>query len=135
MLDFSEIPEVIRDIIANYPIHVIDARRFEDSEQLETEARFFFGMLQRDEDADSWQEYVNENREGFQNLSTDTYDAIATFTKMGHLPHRISKHEKKCIYNMELNNNIESMTKTTRLFSPVVFYCSISSEVYLEHTQ
>lgn len=85
MLDFSEIPEEIRDIVADYPIHVIDARRFEDSEKLETEARLFFGMLQRDEDADSWQEYVNENREGFQNLSTDTYDAIATFTKMGQM--------------------------------------------------
>ena len=85
MLDFSEIPEEIRDIVADYPIHVIDARRFEDSEKLETEARLFFGMLQRDEDADSWQEYVNENKEGFQILSTDTYDAIATFTKMGQM--------------------------------------------------
>lgn len=93
MLDFREIPDEIRDIISNYPIHIIDARRFTDSEELESEARLFFGMLQRDEDADLWQEYVSANKEDFQNLTADTYDAIATFTKMGKLLNKKEEYE------------------------------------------
>lgn len=44
-------------------------------------ARLFFGMLQRDEDTDKCVEYWEENKEAFQNISDDTYDAIATFTR------------------------------------------------------
>lgn len=40
----------------------------------------FFGILQRDEDTDKCEEYWEENKEAFQNLSDDTYEAIVTFT-------------------------------------------------------
>ena len=83
MMDFSELPDTMRNMVADYPIHIIDARRFADSEKLETDARLFFGMIQRDENADEWEKYVEENKEAFQNMSTETYDAIATFTKTG----------------------------------------------------
>lgn len=83
MMDFSKLPETVRNMVADHPIHIIDARRFEDSEKLETDARLFFGMIQRDENADEWEKYVEENKEAFQNISSDTYDAIATFTKTG----------------------------------------------------
>ena len=83
MLDLSELPEAVRNMVADYPIHIIDARRFKDSEKLETDARLFFGMIQRDDNADEWAKYVEENREAFQNISTDTYDAIATYTRTG----------------------------------------------------
>lgn len=80
MLDFGDLPEEVRNVVADYPIHVLDVRRFEDSEKLETEARLFFGMLQRDEDTDKCEAYWEENKEAFQNLSDDTYEAIVTFT-------------------------------------------------------
>jgi len=80
MLDFGDLPEEVRSVVADYPIHVLDVRRFEDSEKLETEARLFFGMLQRDEDTDKCEAYWEENKEAFQNLSDDTYEAIVTFT-------------------------------------------------------
>lgn len=83
MLDYSELPEEVQNMIVDYPIHIIDARRFADSEKLETDARLFFGMLQRDEQADEWSKYVEQNTEAFRNISSDTYDAIATFTKTG----------------------------------------------------
>jgi len=85
MLDFGDLPEEVRNVVADYPIHVLDVRRFEDSEKLETEARLFFGMLQRDEDADKCLKYWEENKEAFQNLSDDTYEAIVTFTKSENL--------------------------------------------------
>lgn len=85
MLDFEDLPDEVRNVIADYPIHVLDVRRFEDSEKLESEARLFFGMLQRDEDAGKCFKYWEENKEAFQNLSDDTYEAIVTFTKSENL--------------------------------------------------
>lgn len=83
MLDLDELPEAVKNMVADYPIHIIEARRFKDSEKLETDARLFFGMIQRDENADELAKYVEENKDAFQNISSDTYDAIATFTKTG----------------------------------------------------
>lgn len=100
MLDFSELPATVRNMVADYPIHIIDARRFKDSEKLETDARLFFGMIQRDENADEWSKYVEENREAFQNISSDTYDAIATFTKTGKFLESKDKYlGKEALYN------------------------------------
>lgn len=85
MLDFSELPETVKGMVIDYPIHILDARRFQNSEELVTDARLLFGMLKRDEDKDAWIEYVEENKQAFQNVSSDTYHAIATFTKAGQL--------------------------------------------------
>lgn len=85
MLDFGDLPEEVRNVVADYPIHVLDVRRFEDSEKLESEARLLFGILQRDEDTEMCVEYWEENKEAFQNLSDDTYEAIVTFTNSGQL--------------------------------------------------
>lgn len=85
MLDFKELPETVKGVVADYPIHIVDARRFENSEQLETDARLLFGVLKRDEDKDEWIRYVEENKQSFQHISSDTYHAIATFTKAGKL--------------------------------------------------
>ena len=56
-------------------------------------------MIQRDEDADAWATYVEENREAFQNLSSDTFEAIATFTRTGKLLENkdIYEEEGECV--------------------------------------
>lgn len=81
MLDFGDLPEEVRNVVADYPIHVLDVRRFKDSEKLETEARLFFGIMQRDEDKEGCTEYIEANKDAFKNIGDDTYDAIATFTR------------------------------------------------------
>lgn len=81
LLDFSGLPEAVREAIVDYPIHVIDIRRFEDSEKLETDARLLFGVLQREGDAEKMKSYRDENEEAFSNISEETYDAIAVLSK------------------------------------------------------
>ena len=44
ILNFEKLPEEVRKLVVDYPIHVIDARRFADSEQLVTDARLLFGI-------------------------------------------------------------------------------------------
>lgn len=81
LLSFEGLPDEVREVIADYPIHVIDMRRFEDSEKLETDARLLFGVMQRDGNVDELEVYRAENEEAFQNISDDTYEVIATLTK------------------------------------------------------
>lgn len=37
--------------------------------------------MQRDEDTEGCSEYIEKNKNAFKNISDDTYDAIATFTR------------------------------------------------------
>lgn len=80
ILNFENLPEEVQELVADYPIHVIDARRFKDSEKLETDARLLFGILQREDDAEAVETYARENEEAFQNVCEDTFDAIAILT-------------------------------------------------------
>lgn len=81
MMDFENLPEEIREVVADYPIHVIDMRRFKDSEKLETDARLLFGVMQREGNLEEWEAYQLENEEEFSDLSEEAYEAIAVLTK------------------------------------------------------
>ena len=80
ILNFENLPERVREMIADYPIHVVDVRRFENSEMLETDARLLFGILQREGNAEAIEEYAKENEEAFKNICEDTFDAISILT-------------------------------------------------------
>lgn len=81
ILNFENIPEEIQQVVADYPIHIVDVRRFNDSESLETDARLLFGILQREDDVDELETYINQNKEAFLNINDDTYDAIGILTE------------------------------------------------------
>jgi len=109
MMDFGDLPEEVRNVVADYPIHVLDVRRFEDSEKLESEARLFFGILQRDEDTDKCEEYCEENKEAFQNLSDDTYEAIVAFT-----------NSEKLLEDKKVNMNEEGGVDMCKAFEGMI---------------
>lgn len=81
LLDFTDVPESVKEVIADYPIHVIDVRRFTESEKLESDARLLFGILQREGNAEEMRSYREENEEAFSNMREEAYDAIAILTK------------------------------------------------------
>ena len=80
ILDLNDLPEEMRRVVADYPIHVVDMRRFKDSEKLQTDARLLFGVLQRQGSESEMQAYRKENAYAFKNVSEDTYEAIGALT-------------------------------------------------------
>ncbi len=80
ILDTGELPEEMRRMVADYPIHVVDILRFEDSEKLQSDARLLFGVLQRQGNESEMQAYRKENADAFENVSEDTYEAIGVLT-------------------------------------------------------
>ena len=80
MLDWSAIPKEIQNKVVDYPIYVLDVRRFSGKEELCTDARLVFGFLQRHESQNTLEQYVRDNQEGFTELEEDAYDMISILT-------------------------------------------------------
>lgn len=64
-----------------YAIHVLDVRRFRESEKLQTDARLVFGFLQRQNREEKLQEYIKENQEEFSTMDEEAYNMINAWSR------------------------------------------------------
>ena len=87
VLDLDGLPQELQDYIADYPLHIIEVRKFLDYELFETDLKLVFGFLQRDSNFKELHEFVNNNKEGFEDLTDDAYDLISNFSHSKELVH------------------------------------------------
>lgn len=80
MMDLDGLPPEIQDMVADYPLHIIEVRKFPDYEKFRTDLRWVFGFLQRDQKGEDLKKYVTENRDSFADLPEDAYDMIRQFS-------------------------------------------------------
>ena len=85
MMDLSTIPEEVREKIADYPVHLIDVRRYPHAERFRTDLKLVFGFLQRASEPEELTEFIEENTKEFSSLTEDAYDMIASMSKTGEL--------------------------------------------------
>lgn len=81
MVQLENYPTEIQNLITDYPLHMIEVRRYENYEDFKTDLREVFGFLRKAEDKKELLQYINENQKAFQELSPDAYDMISV---MGH---------------------------------------------------
>ncbi len=112
LLDLEGLPAEIIEAVADYPLHILDVRRFEDYELFQTDLKLLFGFLQRDKDQKALRKYVEENRDGFSDLAEDTYDMISQFS------HARELDKKKFIYRkkgkVDMCKALEDMNAMSR---------------------
>lgn len=77
IIDWESVPDEIREIVVDYPLHIVDVRRFENTEELETDVRVVFGFLQRQENQAELLEYIRINKKEFSDMEDDAYDMIS----------------------------------------------------------
>lgn len=77
LINFDEVPEMLKDLFNNYRLHVLEVRRFKDIDQFNTDLREVFGFIGFSADKTAVRNYVAENRDSFEQLSEDAYDVIA----------------------------------------------------------
>ena len=99
IIDFTDIPDELRKLVADYRIHLIDIRRFKDTSVFKTDLRQVFDFIRCAEDKKALLELVSED-EYFKNISQDTYDVI---TKYANLGEGVIKMEKYKGENGEIN--------------------------------
>ena len=85
MMDLSTLPEEVREKIADYPVHLIDVRRYSHAERFRTDLKLVFGFLQRASEPEELTEFIEENTKEFSSLTEDAYDMIASMSKTGEL--------------------------------------------------
>ena len=77
LINFDDVPEMLKDLFNNYRLHVLEVRRFKDIDQFNTDLREVFGFIGFSGDKTAVRNYVAENRDSFEQLSEDAYDVIA----------------------------------------------------------
>ena len=77
MLDLETLPPQIRELVADYPVNLLEVRRLPNLEYFRTDIQYVFGLLQNTGSSRGLQQYVEAHREQFENLEEDAYDVIS----------------------------------------------------------
>ena len=80
MIDFGDYPEELRELIIDYPLHLIEVRQYERTSEFKTDLKYVFGFLQHDHDIDALKHYLEENEQELCSLAPDAYDAISAMS-------------------------------------------------------
>ncbi|HJB34349.1 MAG TPA: Rpn family recombination-promoting nuclease/putative transposase, partial [Candidatus Blautia merdipullorum] len=99
MMKLNTLPEEVREKIADYPVHLIDVRRYPHAERFRTDLKLVFGFLQRASEPEELTEFIEENTKEFSSLTEDAYDMIASMSKTGELK-ELKKDVGQEDYNM-----------------------------------
>ncbi|MCI6451960.1 MAG: transposase, partial [Hungatella sp.] len=80
LINFKEIPEGLKNLFNNYRLHVLEVRRFKDTDLFRTDLREVFGFIGFSGDKEAERSYVFGHRESFEQLSEDAYDVITVMS-------------------------------------------------------
>lgn len=81
MMDLNVFPPEVRRHIADYPIYLVQVRRYPHPEYFRTDLKCVFGFLKYTSDPEGLKTYIKKNEEDFTHLSEDAYDMIAVMSK------------------------------------------------------
>ena len=77
LLDLEGYSEQEKKLVADYPINVIDVRRYENSDLFRTDLKLIFGVLKRENSKKELAEFLQENQKEFEAIKTDAYNMIS----------------------------------------------------------
>ena len=101
MLDLSEIPEEMAAMVNDYPIHLLEARRYGCLDNFQTDLRYVFGFLQNEQDGKKLKNYIEENSSALEHMEEDAYDLISVMSRSKELAvMKKSNRNKGGDYNM-----------------------------------
>lgn len=79
ILDFTDIPEPLREMTSDYKINVIDIRRLEDTSVFQTDVKQVFDFIRCSEDKSSLQDLLTKDS-SFQDMEEDAINLLAGYT-------------------------------------------------------
>ena len=92
--------KILEKYIPNYRINLIDAGNMEHLEQFHTDLQQVFGMLKCRREKEKLQKYIQENRNYFENVDVETYQAVRVFLQSETMLKEIPVMEKEEKINM-----------------------------------
>lgn len=80
LLDFTDIPEGLRELTPDYKINVIEIRKLENTELFQTDVRQVFDFIRCSEDKLRLRQLV-ERDAYYQSMEEDAFDVVVQYTK------------------------------------------------------
>lgn len=95
MMELSDVPECLKNKIADYPMELLEVRDYPDTERFRTDIRQVFEFLKYATDKKKLAEYVQTNKSAFSDLNEQAYDMISCMSKSGELKEIKKKYQDK----------------------------------------
>ncbi len=84
MLDFTDIPECLKEMTSDYRINVIEIRKLENTEVFQTDVRQVFDFIRCSEDKKMLKQLV-ESDDSYQSMEEDAFDVIVKYANASEL--------------------------------------------------
>jgi hypothetical protein len=99
MLDFTDIPDSLREKVQNYRINLIDIRRLQDTSVFQTDIREVFDFIRCSENKNELKELVENNRY-FRHMEEDAFDVATGYASASELKMAKEKYLEQGGINM-----------------------------------
>ncbi|MBR6642536.1 MAG: transposase [Lachnospiraceae bacterium] len=80
LLDFTNIPEELKNMVGNYKINLLDIKKLENTEMFHTDIKQVFDFIRCSGNKDNMKKLITTEA-GYKSLSEDAYGVMAAFTK------------------------------------------------------
>lgn len=84
MLDWTKIPESLKQYVTDYPIHIVKIREFENTDVFRTDVKQVFDFIRCAGDKSALAELVQKD-ESFQSMEEDAYEVVTKYVKANRL--------------------------------------------------
>ena len=80
LLDFTDIPNEMKKLVNHYPIHILEVRRFADTELFKTDLREVFEFIQCSDNKEKMADFMELRKEQLSGMADDACDLIMAVT-------------------------------------------------------
>ena len=87
LLDFESIPTELKKLVNNYPLHLIDINKFENTDAFETDLKQIFNFIRNSRNGMKLKELLNSDS-AYRAMDEAAYDVITAFTHATELTNR-----------------------------------------------
>ena len=99
MLDFTDIPETLREMVADYKINLIEIRKLEDTSVFKTDVRQVFDFIRCSNDKNALKKLV-ETDDYYKNMEEDAFDVAVQYTNATELIEAKEYYEKEGVVDV-----------------------------------
>lgn len=101
MINMEELPEVFRAYVRDYPMHLVNIKKFEDTDVFKTDLKLVFDFMKHTRDSEGMRRLLLENEE-YKSVSRDAYEIMRAHTNLAELDMLLKEDdgEKKEVVDM-----------------------------------
>lgn len=99
MLDFTDIPEEMKEMVADYKINLVEIRKIEDTSIFKTDVRQVFDFIRCSNNKNALKQLV-ETDDYYKNMEEDAFDVAVQYTNAKELIEAKEYYEKEGVFDM-----------------------------------